>query len=123
MKQRSEPHGIISEHFKGVGTVTRDMVVERAREVALINGRDPHHYSKEDYLEAKRELTGDFSVDGEQSDPVETMTNWDEDPEAAGHPVGRVEPADEQTLAEELVEEGISEAEHEQLVEGAKAED
>ena len=44
---------------KGSGTVTSDMVKERAREIALINGRLPNHYNQDDFMEAKRELTGD----------------------------------------------------------------
>lgn len=120
MKETSHPHGIISEHFQGVGTVTRDMVIQRAREIALINGREGHHYTKDDFGEAKRELTGSSSVEGEEEEFLGTLTSWDEDPGASGCPSEKNELVDEQTIAEQLVEEGMNEAEHEQMVEGAK---
>lgn len=113
-------HGIISEHFKGVGTVTREMVIERAQEMALINGRDPNHFTKDDYLEAKHELTGDTTTEGEETDFIATLTTWDEAPGDSGHPVRKNELADEQTVAEQLVEEGVNEAEHEQMVEASR---
>jgi len=121
--KETKAHGIISEHFKGVGTVTREMVIERAQENALINGRDPGHYTKDDYLEAKRELTGNSAIEGEENDFLATLTAWDEDPDSSGHSVRKNEIPDEQTVAEQLVEEGVNEAEHEQMVEGSKQHD
>jgi len=115
-----EIKGIISERFHGVGTVTQEMVRERARENALINGRDPNFYTKDDYLEAKRELTGDCLVEDEEKDFIATLTRWDEAPGFSGHPVQKEEIPDEQTVAQKLVEEGVNEAEHEQRVEGSK---
>jgi len=121
MKQRDEAYGKISDHFKGVGTVTHDMVAQRAREIALINGRDPNHYNKDDFLEAKRELTGvPLSSESDEEESLSAITEWAEEPGASGHPVEKSEPPDEQTIAERLVEEGVEEAEHEQMVEGAK---
>jgi hypothetical protein len=122
MKMMRRKHGKISDHFKGMGTVTSDTVVERAREIALINGRGPNHYSQDDFSEAKRELTGatpDVNSDGDE-DTVAGLVTWDEAPDAAGHPVEKEEPEDEQTCAAQLAEEGTEEAGHEQMVEGAK---
>ena len=118
MKQTGQ--GIIAEHFIGVGTVTRDMVAERAREIAVINGRSPHHYTRDDFIEAKRELTGNAAVDGDEDGVLTAITHWDEEPGSAGRPIEKTETTDEETIAELLVEEGVSEAEHEQMVEGAR---
>jgi hypothetical protein len=123
MKTTGEPHGKISDHFKGMGTVTRDMVVARAREVALINGHHPNRYTKEDFAEAMRELTGaipdaDDGEAGEES--IAGLVTWNELPEAAGV-VGRKDAlGDEPSCAAQLVEEGVEEAWHEQMVEGAR---
>ena len=121
MKTIRQSHGKISEHFKVLGTVTRDTVVERAREIALINGHGPNHYTQEDFMEAKRELTGelDGEIDAEE-DIVPGLVTWDEPPDAAGHTVERELPDDEQSCAVLLTEEGMEEAEHDQMVEGAR---
>src|ERR1043166_7664743 len=116
MKMTQRAHGKISDHFRGVGTVTRDMVAQRAREIALINGHAPNHYTRDDFLEAKRELTGvnpSFTEDGEE-ESLAVLTQWDEDPGSTGHPVEKLEVTDEQAEAERLFEEGVNEAEHEQ---------
>jgi hypothetical protein len=114
-------HGIIAEHFTGVGTVTRDMVVERAREIAIINSRGPNHYNQDDFNQAKLELTGTTAEEEADGNLAEKLTAWDEPLTEAGHPVGREELSDDQTIAEQLVEQGLNAAEHEQMVEGAKA--
>src|SRR5437867_1611317 len=110
MKTANHAHGKISDHFKGVGTITRDMVVQRAREIALINGHEPGHYTRDDFLEAKRELIGATPGTTESGDdePLATITRWDEEPGSMGHEVERSELADEQTFAEQLVEEGVN---------------
>ena len=122
MKKSRPGHGKISDHFKGMGTVTSDMVTERAREIALINGRPPNHYNQDDFMEAKRELTGATpEADGEgEEDALAGLVTWDEAPGAAGQPVEKEKPEDEQTCAAQLAEEGLDEAEHEQMVEGAR---
>ena len=52
----------------GVGTVTRQMVRERAVELALIDGRTAQEVSNSDWEQAKRELTG-----GSDMDPKEAL--------------------------------------------------
>jgi hypothetical protein len=122
MKTIRHSHGKISDHFKGLGTVTSETVVERAREIALINGRGPNHYNQDDFMEAKRELTGALpDADSEdEADLVAGLVTWDEPPDAAGHPVKKEEAEDEQACDAQLAEEGLEEAEHEQMVEGAR---
>ena len=118
MKREATP-GKISDHFHGLGTVTRDMVEQRAKEIARINGRE--HITRDDLDEAKRELIGvqNFS-DTQEEETINAITRWDEEPGTRGHHVPNVEPFDEQALAEKLVEEGVGEAEHEQMVEGSR---
>ncbi len=123
MKTTRSPHGKISEHFQGLGAASLDSVIQRAREIAMINGRPPNHYLDDDFLQAKRELIGasDGAAAPETENPaLANLTHWDENPEAAGHSAPKAEPADEQEASVELVEEGLDEAEHDQMVEGAK---
>ena len=121
MKKSHPSHGRISDHFKGMGTVTRDMVTERAREIALINGRPPNHYNQDDFMEAKRELTGAMpEVEEEEEGTVAGLVTWDEAPDAKGQPAKKGQPEDELSCATLLTEEGMEEAEHEQMVEGAR---
>jgi hypothetical protein len=113
--------GIISDHFHAVGTVTREMVQERAREIAIINGHSVNHCTRQDWVDAQRELTGAIpGLDDEDDQLIETAA-WGEEPMSAGHAVDRMEAPDEQTICEELVEQGINEAEHDQMVEAAKS--
>jgi hypothetical protein len=115
--------GKISEHFQGVGTITRDMVLERARELARINGHE--HHTEDDWQQAKAELMGIHSIDpgSEQEDAINALTRWDEDPGTSGHHVENQPIPDEQTYAEQMVQDGASEAEHERMVQGSRASD
>src|SRR5665213_2788235 len=108
MKATHQAHGRISDHFEGMGTVTRDMVIERAREIAMINGHPTNHYTLNDFMEAKRELTGEETdLENEESIP-------------SAYEAQRNELPDENTIYQDLVEQGVSEAEHDQMVEAAK---
>ena len=119
MKKDQIEEGRISDHSRGLGTVTQEMVMARAREIALINGRSPHHLSPADVAEAKKELTGETNNETAE-EQLPTSERWDPIPGSTPH-AGVVVPAhDEQTDAEKLIEEGISEAEHEQMVEGTR---
>ncbi len=117
MKREATP-GKISDHFQGLGTVTRDMVQKRAKELAIIKGHD--HYTEDDFQEAKRELIGVHGNDAGEDEILNTLTRWDEEPGSTGHHVPNIKPFDEQTLSEYLVEEGLEEAEHERMVEGSR---
>src|SRR6266404_5242107 len=79
MKKNPLNKGIIMENADGVGTVTPVMVEARARELAVINGRDSSKPTKADYQQAKRELTGEEEIDP-QEENVESMPaseGWD----------------------------------------------
>jgi hypothetical protein len=106
--------GIIAERLSGVGTVTREMVEQRAREIAVINGRSAQHYRQDDYTEAQRELTGSGGSEDDTDGYPEDSSRWD------GVPVVRVEVDDDRADAELLVEAGLCEAEHDRMVEGSR---
>jgi hypothetical protein len=123
MKVARGREGKISNHFRGLGTVTREMVDRRAREIAMINGRAPNDFTRGDWVEAKHEMLGDQDFEAGEEESVAAVTRWDEEPGTSGHQVENVSPPDEQTDAERLVEEGVEEAEHDQMVEGSRAPD
>lgn len=110
----------------GVGTVTREMVLKRAIELAEIDGRTAQEVSLSDFAQAKRELTG-----GSDMDPNEAMLEdapeserWDPLPGSTGHAVPATSINDEDDegrgFSERLVAEGMLEAEHDQMVQAAK---
>ena len=114
--------GRIIEHTKGIGTVTREMVLARARELALINGRSSHQILKSDWEQARRELLGKEGLIPTET-PAEILPEserWDPTPVSTGHKVGEDPIHDEQSDAEKLTEQGLAEAEHDRMVEGVK---
>jgi hypothetical protein len=117
-------HGKMSDHFKGLGTVTPEMVKARAREIALINGRDPHAFSEEDWEQARRELTGveNRPDKSEHRDTESAVGRFDQEPGTSGEKVETGSVPDEELVAEDLVQEGLEEAQHERMVEGARHE-
>jgi len=59
MNENSQPSfGKISVHGDGVGAPTPEMIERRAREIALIDERDPNDFTDSDWEQAHRELMG-----------------------------------------------------------------
>jgi hypothetical protein len=122
MKLNRSREGRLSSHGRGLGTVTEEMVLNRAREMALINGRGPNHVLDSDLQQAWRDLVGDERLEPAPS-PEETLPEserWDPVPGTPGHKLPVELPPDEQTFTEKLVEAGVADAEHEQEVEATK---
>jgi len=120
-KERTE-QGKFTEHGHGIGTVTEAMVHQRAREIAVINGRTKNEVIEADIEQARRELTGDEGLVPEPT-PAETLPEdqrWDPVPGSEGKEAPTSAAPDEQTFAAELVEEGVEEAEHDQMTEAER---
>jgi hypothetical protein len=126
MKIDPEKETAIMINTAGTGTVTRKMVHERATELALINGRSAHDVSAADWAQAKRELTGEPDMD-----PQETLLasapeseRWDPLPGSTGHivPVTSIDGEDDdgRSLGEKLIDEGVQEAEQDQMRQAAR---
>ncbi len=119
--------GILTENAVGIGTVTRGMVRERAVELALINGNAARDVSKVDWEQAKRELTGGPEIDPEEMalESIPESERWDPVPGSIGHQVpdslGEDEDSEGRSESAQLVEEGIKEAEHDQMLQAARA--
>lgn len=122
MRRDDIEDGRMAEHARGMGTVTREMVVKRARELAVINGRSEDQMLQSDFDQAKRELTGRGGVVEEQESP--RQRSHSELRETVRGTQGRqartVAPHDEQTDAQKLVEDGVADAEHDQMLEATR---
>ena len=125
MKKNPISKGVIADSAAGIGPVTAGMVRKRARELALIAGRGPSHVSLADYDQAKRELAGESEIDPREA-LLESLPESERDPlpASAGHHAQDMANEDEdedgRSEAEQLVEEGARQAEHEQMLEAAR---
>ena len=110
----------------GIGTVTHKMVRERAVELAVIDGRTAQEVSKSDWEQAKRELTGGSDMDPKETllESVPESERWEPVSDSTGHivTVPSIDGEDDEgrSVNERLVEEGMLEAEHDQMIQSAK---
>ena len=110
----------------GVGTVTPEMVRKRAVEMAEIDGRTAQEVSLSDLQQAKRELTGGSDMDPNEAtlEAAAESERWDPLPGSTGKimPATAIDDEDDEGrgFSERLVDEGMLEAEHDQMVEAAK---
>jgi hypothetical protein len=114
--------GKLLDHSRGLGTVTPELVAQRAREIALINGRPSEKANESDFAQAKRELMGVETPDSASTETtaIAATKAWDPVPGSMGRQIDNQNTDDEQAVAQKLVEEGIVEAEHERMVEATK---
>jgi hypothetical protein len=122
MNDNSHSAGKISVHGNGFGAPSPDEVEKRAREIALIAERDPDEFTDADWDQARRELLGSQASNApEETDAnADVVEEWNVVASSAGHRAPRIE--DEENLGEHLVEDGIEEAAHDQMVEARKEE-
>jgi hypothetical protein len=126
MDEYSQPiAGKIEVHGNGLGVPSTDEVERRAREIAMIDERDPDEYTDADWDQARREILGEVLP----SPPEETKQNmnleeeWEVTPKDRGHRVPRPGvDENEETLGEHLVADGVEEATHDQMLEARKEE-
>jgi hypothetical protein len=123
MKERKISEGRLSQKGHGLGTVTEAMVQRRAEELAVINGRTAQNVLSSDVEQARRELMGQTGPEGEASasEQLPEESRWQPVAESTGKKAPTVPASDEQTFAEKLVEEGVEEAEHDQMNEATRA--
>ena len=119
-----EGSGKISVHGNGVGVPSPEAVEKRAREIAMIDERDPNEFTDADWNQAREELMGVEHV----SAPEETEQNakvteeWNVVPSSTGHRAPRPGVEEDETLGEQLVTDGLEEAAHDQMLEARREE-
>ena len=116
--------GKISLHGNGMGVPSPEEVEKRAREIAMIDERDPEEFTDADWEQARRELHGATVP----APPEETRQNadlveeWEVVANDTGHRAPRTGEDEEETLGEQLVTGGLEEAAHDQMLEARKEE-
>ena len=119
--------GILTENASGIGTVTPEMVEARARELAAIAGRVPSQPSQVDYEQAERELTGGPETDilEQVLESIPESERWNPVRGSIGRHTpesfGEDEDSEGRSESAQLFEEGVSEAEHDQMLQAARA--
>lgn len=117
--------GKISVHGNGVGAPSPDEVEKRAREIAMIDERNPDEFTDADWSQARQELMGVESNDPPEETPDNSKVTgeWQVTPDDRGHRVPRSGVDDEEeTVGEQLVSDGREEAAHDQMLEARKEE-
>ena len=128
MNPNPQKQGVLTENASGLGVVTRQMVLTRARELAVINRRSLHDMIESDWAQAKRELTGQPELDPKTVilESAPEAARWDPLPGDTGRkvPAAASEDEDEEGRSdnEKLTEAGVAEAEHDQMVQARKTE-
>lgn len=127
MEQNPINHGVLTENGTGIGPVSHQMIQTRAEELALINGRVDQIVTQADLDQARRELSG-----GPNQAPLKATLEaapesdrWNPVPGSSGRQAREAPPEDEgvEGRSEEalLVEEGVKEAAHDQMLQAARA--
>ena len=109
--------GKLLSHDHGTGLVSPADLEARAREIALINGRQSP--TTADRMQAKREFRGENlpPTSNEDSNSSRALTRDPSEPTSNfGHETPAQEPDDTQNNAERMVIEGVEEAGHEQMI-------
>jgi len=124
-ENRRSALGKISVHGDGFGVPSPEMVEKRAREIAMIDERNPEEFTDTDWEQARRELIGLPPADApeEPGDGVDVPEEEREVvPESPGHRAPRAGFDDDENLGETLVSDGLEEAAHDQMLEARREE-
>ena len=125
MNEKEPISGKISLHGNGMGVPAPEDIERRARELAMIDERDPDQFTDADWSQAREELLGDLeTLPPEEDDKnIKLEDEWEVTPDDRGHRVPRpgVEEEDE-TIGEHLVSDGREEAAHDQMLEARREE-
>jgi hypothetical protein len=97
---------------EGLGTVTSEIVEERAREIARSDGRS--HPNDLDRTRAREELTGPTSDSEKLPTREEPGRDWQMPLVSTGEKAPTVRPEDDENIPEKLIQEGVEEADHDQ---------
>jgi hypothetical protein len=124
MKEK-KANGKIELHGSGVGVPSNEDIERRAREIAMIDERDPDEFTDADWKQAREELMGVENDEPPEETPedLELTAEWQVTPSDRGHRVPRagVE-EDEKTVGESLVSDGQEEAARDQMLEARREE-
>ncbi len=118
MNAENEGGGKIAHRGQGLGVPSPAMVEERAREIALIDGRRPDEVNETDRDQALRELTGK-NVPADDLPEIEGLIAGRDPSTVPDRPAQRKTrqtALDEQSELEKTVEQSVEEAQHDQML-------
>jgi len=125
MNDYSQPvPGKISVHGNGLGAPSPEEVEQRAREIALIDERNPNEFTEADWKQARRELMGteNHTPPEETPDNADLTEEWAVVASSKGHRLPRPGTEEEETVGEHCVIDGLEEAAHDQMLEARREE-
>jgi hypothetical protein len=118
-------NGKIELHGSGMGVPSNEDIEKRAREIALIDERDPEDFTDADWKQAREELMGvENNEPPEEADKnIKLEYEWEVTPDNRGHRVPRPgTEEDDETVGAELVNDGREEAARDQMLEARREE-
>jgi hypothetical protein len=125
MKENKPNGGKISLHGNGMGVPSPEDIERRAREIALIDERDPDQFTDADWNHARQELLGDLETEPPEEDDktIKMEEEWEVTPDDHGRRTPRQgAEEEEETIGEHLVSDGREEAAHDQMLEARREE-
>ena len=118
MMDETRSRGKILRGTEGLGTVTQQLIDERAREIARSDGRtQPNDL---DRSRAREELAGPTSASEKAPTREEPGRDWQIPLVSSGEKVPTVRPEDDENIPEKLILEGVEEADHDQRLESGR---
>ena len=118
-------NGKIELHGSGMGVPSNEDIEKRAREIAMIDERDPEDFTDADWKQAREELMGVENNEPPEEDDknIKLEYEWEVTPDNRGHRVPRPgTEEDEETVGADLVNDGREEAAHDQMLEARREE-
>ncbi|HVU25799.1 MAG TPA: hypothetical protein VHE13_16835 [Opitutus sp.] len=118
-RPKSQGKARILLHGAAAGEITAREIERRARELAAIRGQTAAEPDAKDFAQARRELSGGDLPPAPNEDPearAAITRDPSEPPGFYGHKVEETGTRDEQADAERLAEEGVEEAQHDQML-------
>jgi hypothetical protein len=112
MNETQPISGKILRGTAGLGTVTPQMIEERAREIARSEGRSEANDLDRTY--AREQLIGATPDSEKLPTREEPGRDWQMPLVSTGEKAPTVRPEDDENIVEKLVQEGIEEADHDQ---------
>jgi len=125
MKEKKPISGKISLHGNGMGVPSPEDIERRAREMAMIDERNPDEFTDDDWRQAREELLGKQETTAPEEDDknIKLENDWEMTPADRGRRVPRPgTDEDEETVGEQLVSDGKEEAAHDQMIEARREE-
>lgn len=112
---KANPPARMETRGRGDGEISEDAIARRAEELARMDGRPKA--SEQDRFHAREELANPGPAPAPEADEsVQPAEKWSMAAASQGHEGPHGELEDEQSAAEQLVAEGIEEADHDQRV-------